>query len=261
MGEAVVFCARGADDLSSAEIRQAIETARSHDWKELHAECRRLLARHGKRRSRRAQEAAAAGLEREARALRTRATRLERIDQTRSPGREEALEALGRIEKLLSPVAEPPAEARPRRGAAGYRGRLWVTRPHPGIDRMASAWLIRRFIDPAARFEFSDEVPEKDEAIPYDMFGVELGHRGERVSFETILEEFGLGDAGLERLARIVREVDLKIEPPADPESPTVERLVEGLRATVRDDPKLLEHGIAIFEALYASFTLPAGRA
>lgn len=150
-----------------------------------------------------------------------------------------------------------------------YRGRRWVTRPRPGVDRMASAWLIRRFIDPDARFEFAAEPPEPSEPsgpskpsrasprgrrVAFDMYGVELGHHGGRCTFEVLVERFGLGARpALGALGRLVRAIDLHVPAEDVAEAETLARLVAGLRATHADDHQLLEAGIGLIEALHAA--------
>ncbi|KAB2966867.1 MAG: chromate resistance protein [Thermoanaerobaculia bacterium] len=137
---------------------------------------------------------------------------------------------------------------------SGYRRRVWVTRPRPGIDRMASAWLIRRFVDPEARFEFSEKAPGgRSRRIAFDMFGAAFGHRGRRCSFEVLAASFGLKESRIRELGGLVRAVDLH-EEAADPAAARmIERLVAGLRASHADDFGLLEAGMALFEALYSS--------
>jgi len=118
---------------------------------------------------------------------------------------------------------------------------------------MASAWLIRRFIDAEARFAFADRPREAPRAIPFDMFGVEFSHQGNRCTFETLAERFGLEKLGVEWLGHIVHDLDLKEEKYAVPEAASVGRLVDGLQQLYRDDRELLEQGITMFEALYRS--------
>ena len=143
-----------------------------------------------------------------------------------------------------------------------FHARTWVTRPRPGVDRMASAWLIQRFIDDQARFAFADEPPAATERrrVAFDMFGVEFGHHGGRCSFEVLCDRFGITDEGVRRLGRIVHDIDLKDEKYCPPEAPVVARMVEGLRATYADDSELLAHGIAMFAALYESVKIPPAK-
>jgi hypothetical protein len=146
-----------------------------------------------------------------------------------------------------------------RLAAARYQRRSWVTRPRPGIDRMSSAWLIRRFIDPKARFTFAEKPPQGDAAVPFDMFGVEFGHAGAGCTFETLAARFGLEEPAVEAIAEIVHDLDLKETRFGRPEAVAMGRLVEGLRAGYADDHELLAHGIVMFEALYRSFQSAPG--
>lgn len=250
-GEAIVFAAAAVDDLSQAEVREAFAAARRDDWRELRERGAALLAQHPPARPVTAEERR--DLERQLRALRARAERLARLDVTEAAGRGEALAVLAAIEGLLAPGGEAERAPRTKR-REDFQGRVWLTRPHPGIDRMASAWLIRRFVDPEATFRFADRIPREEAVVPFDMFGVELGHRGERVTFETLMHDFGLRGTALDRVARLVHDVDLRVEPARDPEAATVAALVEGLRASFTEDAVLLDHGAALFEALYSSF-------
>jgi hypothetical protein len=128
----------------------------------------------------------------------------------------------------------------------------WATRHRPHVDRAACAWLIRRFLDPAAEFLFvddPDDVPAG--ATPFDMRGVELTHRGGGCSFETLLDRFGLDDPALHAIARIVHEADLRDERFDAPEAPGLDAIVRGL-AQERGDAELLEAAELVFDALYA---------
>ena len=148
----------------------------------------------------------------------------------------------------------PPAADTTHLDRARYRGRTWITRPRPGVDRMSSAWLIRRFIDPKAQFVFGD--PNNNAlATPFDTFEAEFGHHGTHCSFETLCERFGIRDAAVQRVGRIVHDLDLKEATYREPEASTVGRLVEGFRRAHADDDALLRAGIEMFEALYQSMT------
>jgi len=158
-----------------------------------------------------------------------------------------ALEALARGEQA---PAEPAA--RERLDPAAFRRRTWVTRPRPGVDRMACAWLIRRFVDPEARFSFAEHAEEAGRrAVPFDMYGAALGHQGGRCSFEVIVERFGLEAPGLERLGRLVRAVDLDEPFEAPAEAALLARMIEALRAAHDEDRALLAAGVEAFAALY----------
>jgi hypothetical protein len=127
----------------------------------------------------------------------------------------------------------------------------WATRPHCHVDRNACAWLIRRYVDPEPSFVFftdPDEVP--DDATPFDMQGVELGHHDGNCSFETFLRHYELDDPVLWDIARIVHEADLGDERYDAPEAPGLDVLIRGLSMT-HDDDELLRLSAPLFDGLY----------
>ena len=127
----------------------------------------------------------------------------------------------------------------------------WATRKHCHIDRAASAWLIRRFIDPEAEFVFVDDPTEVPaDATPFDMRGVDLSHHGGDCTFETFLRRYSLDDPALWDIARIVHEADLDDERYDAPEAPGVDVLLRGLSMVV-DDPQLLDVTAPMFDGLF----------
>jgi hypothetical protein len=136
---------------------------------------------------------------------------------------------------------------------------IWATRRHVHIDRTACAWLIRRFIDPDAEFVFVDDPDEvPGGATPFDMRGVELGHRGGRCSFETILARYDLHDPALERLGQVVHETDIGDERYDAPEAPGIDALLRGLALHAADDEEMLAMTRPLYDALYAFWSRPA---
>jgi hypothetical protein len=131
----------------------------------------------------------------------------------------------------------------------------WATRRNCHVDRTACAWLIARFVDADADFVFvSDPEEVPDDATPFDMRGVELGHRGGRCSFESILAKYGLDDPALARLGEIVHEADLGDERYEAPEAPGLDAVIRAL-GRARSDPELLEVTGPIYDALYERYT------
>ena len=130
---------------------------------------------------------------------------------------------------------------------------IWATRRHVHIDRTACAWLVRRFLDPDARFVFvddPDEVPAG--ATPFDMRGVELGHRDGRCSFESFLAHYSLDEPALHRIGQLVHEVDIGDERFDVPEAPGVDALLRGLALQARDDEHLIALAAPLYDALHA---------
>ncbi len=153
------------------------------------------------------------------------------------------------VRTLLSPDEPTPrATAIARLDAAHYQGRLWATRRRPWVDRLASAWLIRRFIDVNPRFLWLDTPADcPPEALGFDFDGAVFSHVGERVTFETLLASFGLeADPMLTRMARIVHFLDVGGLPV--PEAAGLETLLAGMRASIADDDALLDAASAAFD-------------
>ena len=143
----------------------------------------------------------------------------------------------------------------PRLDPAVYRHRVWVTRQRPGVDRFASAWLIRRFIDRDATFAFATAPDRYPDAVPFDMYHAGgFKHEGDLCTFEVLQDRFGIREPAVKKIAELVHDVDLKEDRYKSPHSATVANLVEGLRASIPDDAALLEQGIVMFEAFYQSF-------
>lgn len=149
----------------------------------------------------------------------------------------------------------PQAVVTPKRREE-YRKRVWATRRRPFVDRMASAWLIRRFIDRDAVFTFFNEKTGAGlapGAVAFDVHGGEFTHTGDLCTFEVLLKSFGLKDKVLRTIAALVHELDTKDGKYRTPEAKGMEELLSGIRKTAGSDAEALEKGMALFEMLYAS--------
>jgi hypothetical protein len=132
----------------------------------------------------------------------------------------------------------------------------WVTRARPKVDRVACPWLIKRFVDPEAEFLYVPpaavmETAKREDAIPFDVPNVELGHKGAECSFDAIIKKYKLTDQALQRLALIVRGADTTAKD-LTPESRGLEAIAEGFRLAYQDDHELLERELSVYDALYA---------
>ncbi len=186
-------------------------------------------------------------------ALKRELDRIQAIDYLESPAGRRSKAAWEATAKRLRAVeTRPPTGSRVRRGSVPPPGSAWVTRPRPHIDRIASAWLIKRFCDPNARFDFADAADAARKGIPFDILGAEFGHHGQDCTFETLVKRFGIKDRRVRLIAEIVHEADLHDGKFTRHESIGVDLAIKGLAAATPDDHELLERGMAIFDGLYS---------
>ncbi len=181
--------------------------------------------------------------------------------------------AAGREVRMLMNAIEQRQQGssarKPRAGdvTADLAGRVWVTRRDPHVDRLSTAWLIRRFVDPAARFRFVDPAggAKRAEERSFDMLGADFTHEGGRCTFETIQARLGLEDPAVTRIAQIVHDLDLKETKYGRPETAGIQQMIHGLNEAHPDSLARINAALPMFDALYASFggrfknTRPAG--
>lgn len=251
-GEAMVLVAHAPQQATEDEIVAAFRDARAKDFEALRKDASRLLERWS---TRRAAKSAGRALPQTLRRIRERARELEAIDFFRSPSSDEVGQLVAQLERHArrgQAMKASTETARDTLAVKDFKKKVWVTRPRPGVDRMASAWLIRREIDAKARFVFRTKPRESE--IPFDMYTGDFGHHGELCTFEILAARFALRDPAVTSIGQIVHDLDMKEARYNRPETPAVGRLVEGLRQMHKDDATLLEQGIAMFEALARSF-------
>jgi hypothetical protein len=255
-GEAWVCAADFRGRPGNGEIEELFRRERAADYATIADQLRRLLR---ERRRPGAKVVPEDELSSRWRRLVKRLAEVSAIDFFGAPGREEAEALAGRLEERLRTAGGRPAgdEPPPARGPAGeLAGRVWVTRKGVHADRIASAWLIRRFVDPAARFRFA--ASESPEAAPgelrFDTVGGEFTHEGDRCTFETLAARLGLRDPAVAQIAEIVHDIDLKDAKFGRADAPGILQLVNGLAAAHPDDLDRLDRGFAMFDDLYESF-------
>lgn len=239
-GDASVVQVQAMDDLSSEKLVQLFIQARSKDYEGLTREAKKFIGRNKREPGELAR-------------LRRRFQEITAIDFFNSPLR-------GRVEALLeSADSIGQSKAIPestRKVKKQYLDRIWMTRPRPGIDRVSSAWLIRRFIDANARFVFGSEPKEHADAIPFDMFQAEgFGHRGDDCTFETLRKEFAIRDPKVSTIAEIVHDADLADEKFGRTEGTGLDRVLIGWAQQGISDDELLRRGMELIEGLYQSLT------
>jgi hypothetical protein len=250
-GEAFVCEARMIDGLTDREVRAMFDRARDADYGELARQARDLAGALGEEPAAERRVEARAQLAR----LRARLAQVAAIDFFGAPGSQAAEGLLAALEDRLR-EEEPAEPAAPADDPGPLRGRTWVTRRGVHVDRIASAWLVRRFVDPEARFRFvpaKGYEPEPGE-LRFDMFGGEFTHEGDRCTFEVLLARAGPDDPALRAIAELVHDLDLKDGRFGRPEAAGLGALVEGLCAATGDDAERLARGGAILDDLHAYF-------
>ena len=254
-GEAFLCETRLIDGLSDDEVRKLFDQARDADYQEIVKEARALT------KSLRPKMKSEAVAERRAQAarLRKRLAEVVEIDFFGAIGRESAESALGELEARLTedePV-EKNAKVDPKASAlAALRNRTWVTRQGVHVDRIGSAWLIRRFIDPEARFKFVSGKgyrPAEGE-LRFDMFQAEFTHEGDKCTFEVLLGRVATKDPALRAIAEIIHDIDLKDNKFGRDEAVGVRTLIDGIALATADDLERIARGTDVFNSLYEAF-------
>jgi len=238
-GDATLITVSEIENLSTAAIIGLFNEARGADYDEVIAGVTDLL------KQRRKGNAFAAELER----LRARFSEIRQIDFFNSSRAHDAETLLRRAEGEGSRTKH----AAPRLHARDFRGRTWLTRPRPEIDRVGSAWLIRRFIDPKAKFVFGKTPRKMPSAIPFDLLDVEFTHQGEDCTYETLLKRFGIEDKRARLIGEMIHDADLEEDKFHRTECVGLEQIFKGWARLGRSDDEILTRGFECFDALYAS--------
>lgn len=259
-GEASIFRAGSVEGTTDEEIIAVFNKARDEEFAAISAEFDGLTgAIREQSRGKHLSAGRLSAHEAEIDKLHAELERIAANDFFKAPLRTVAFSAYERCQKAIR-VAQGPigkaALAQKKGGTlevAKYQGQRWVTRRNLHIDRLASAWLIKQFIDTRPRFYFVAEGETVEGAIPFDMFGAEFTHQGEDCTFETMIKQFGLAESkGLREIAEIVHDIDLKDDKFHRLEAAGLNAIVDGLSTVLRDDRKLLQHASVLFDGLYA---------
>lgn len=259
-GEASMCEASFVDGLSNEQVEGLFQTAREAEYRQVADEARQLAKTPSPKKqiedNRRTQIEINLGR------LKRRLAEIVAIDFFSAPGREAA-------EGLVSGIDARLHEKRSGKQVAdvstarreNLKGKTWVTRKGIHVDRMASAWFVRRFVDANARFKFVSPKgyqPLPDE-IRFDTFEAEFTHEGDRCTLEVLIERTGLNEPALGPIAEIVHDIDLKDSKFGRQETPGIERLIAGIAMAHKDDESRLARGAAVFDDLYEYFKRKRG--
>ena len=252
-GDASLVEARLVEGLNDEQVREMFRAARDTDYLAVARDTRELAKRLPRKgaivgEKRGEMEAALARLQK-------RVGEIAALDFFHARGRESLEGLLREVEEKIAaraPKAEPP----PAGAVEKPRGATWVTRTGIHVDRMSSAWLIRRFIDPKAKFKFvsSRAYQHQPGELRFDMFDGEFTHRGELCSFEVLLASFELTDAALRALAEIIHDIDLKDDKYGRPDNAGFEHLINGIAMAHPEDEVRLQRASAVLDDLYEYF-------
>jgi hypothetical protein len=240
-GEATLIRTADIEGLTPKEIHALFNEARAEDYAELNRDLTALLRAN----RRRVADDFAAAVEK----LRLRFAEIQKVDYFDAPAKHDLLVLWQKVDRL----SEPKRKAVPRARRADFQGRTWLTRPRPEVDRVASAWLIQRFIDPKAEFVFAAKPEGFPNAVPYDMLDADFSHHGDDCTFETLLKRFDLDDKALQQIAGMVHQADLQDGKFAAVEGEGLHRVLKGLAKLGWTDKKILHYGFVSFDALHAA--------
>jgi hypothetical protein len=253
-GDASIVEARFVDGLSDGQVVALFQAARESDYRELAREVRAVASALPKRGppplSRRAEAAGQVAR------LRRQLGEIVAMDFFGASGREVVEGLVAGLEERVRPQTEASKPSKATRSATQVQERTWVTRTGIKVDRMASAWLIRKFIDPKARFKFvpaKGYEPQKGE-LRFDMFEAEFTHEGDLCTFEILVRRFGLADPALRQIAEIVHDIDVKDSRYGREEAAGVAQLIAGIAATHSSDEERLTRGSTLFDDLHAAY-------
>jgi hypothetical protein len=259
-GEATVFRAGGVEGATDEEIINAFRKERDEEYTRVTAELQGLTGTvREQKRGGHLSTGRLSGYETELDKLHAELERIVSTDFFGAQGRAAATAAYEQCQEAVRASQTQDkrgAKARATQGDAldisQYQGRRWVTRRNLHIDRLASAWLIKRFIDKRPRFYFVSEGERVEGGIPFDMFDAEFTHQGEDCTFETLVKRFSLGsDHALGEMAEIVHDIDLKDDKFNRLEAAGVNATMRGLSILLKDDRKLLQQCMVIFDGIY----------
>src|SRR6266850_6271040 len=199
-GDASLLRVAEIDGMNEAAIVRMFNDARRADYEELVRGCRNI--------TKPSRKAGDETLTNDLEKLNRRFNEIRDVDYFRSSAADDAQMALERVSKFMAP--KQTTASAPHLSPQKFVGKTWLTRPRPGIDRAGSAWLIRKFIDPKARFVFANQPSARKDAIPFDMAHVEFSHHGDDCTFENFVKRFAIPDKAVLQLAQMVHDADLE---------------------------------------------------
>jgi hypothetical protein len=253
-GDGTLCEARLVDGITDDQVEELFQAARTADYRHIAEDARRLagtLPAKGK-----VKRQPIPQVDSEIARLKKRLDEVAAVDFFGAPGREAASGLVSGIETHLRGGESPSSFESGNNIRENLRGKVWVTRKGIHVDRMATAWLIRRFIDPEAKIKFVPAKGYKPLAgeLRFDMFEAEFTHEGDRCSLEVLLQRTSLREPALLAIAEIVHDIDLKDSKFQREETAGIARLIDGIAMSHKDDDVRLARATAILDDLYENF-------
>jgi hypothetical protein len=238
-GDATLVRAREIEGLPNEKLIELFNTARAKEY----ATLRELLRALSHRRKTRSSPTFGDKLDR----VRKQFRQVRQTDFFNCPRAQD-------VEMLLRKMegTQPGEASVPKVVTRDYRGRTWVTRPRPEIDRVGSAWLIRKFIDPKAKFIFAKKIPANGRVVSFDMLEADFSHQGDDCTFETLLKRFRIQDKMLRKMSEMIHDADLDDDKFERAECIGIDRVLKGWAREGISDQEILRRGFQCFDALHA---------
>jgi hypothetical protein len=242
-GDATLIRATEIEGVTNDELIRLFNKERSEDYGKLIKELTRFVAQNKKKKK--PAEAFPVDLQK----FNRRFNEIREADYFECPSAHDAEMLLKRADGLSK---SNKSKSTPLLKVQAFQGKTWLTRPRPEIDRVGSAWLIRKFIDPQATFVFAKNPKDYPQAIPYDVMDVEFTHHGEDCTFETLVKRFGLHDKTILKIAEMIHDADLEDGKFQRTECVGLDALFKGWAIMGITDDELIKRGADCFEALYS---------
>ena len=236
-GDATLVRVREIEGLSNERLIELFNTARAKEYASLREMLRPLMARSTQ----------TSNLDGRLDRIRKQFREIRETDFFDSPKAKDLETVLRKLEET-----QPKSKTQPKLERRDFRGKIWLTRPQPEIDRVGSAWLIRKFIDPKAKFVFGDKRRQNQRALTFDMLEGDFSHDGDDCTFETLIRRFGIQDKTVCKIAEMVHDADLGDEKFQRSECIGIDRVLKGWAKSGMNDNQVLLHGFECFDGLYS---------
>jgi len=234
-GDATLVRVREIEGLSNERIIELFNTARAKEYASLREMLRPLMARSTR----------TSNLDGRFDRIRKQFREIRETDFFDSPKAKDLETVLRKLEET-----QPKSKTQPKLERRDFRDKIWLTRPRPEIDRVGSAWLIRKFIDPKAKFVFGNKRGLNRRVVTFDMLGGDFSHDGDDCTFETLIRRFGIQDKAVRKIAEMVHDADLGDDKFQRTECIGIDRVLKGWAKEGLSDQEILRRGFECFDAL-----------